>query len=73
MLTGNLPSDLPIRSLSKKRDKSHKIARNSLDFGRHQSVTVPANWRTKMTKPVFNDAVVACLDEMHARLTEDHH
>jgi hypothetical protein len=24
----------------------------------------------KMAKPVFNDAVVACLDEVHARLAE---
>jgi hypothetical protein len=24
----------------------------------------------KMAKPAYNDAVVACLDEMHARLSE---
>jgi hypothetical protein len=24
----------------------------------------------KMTKPLFNDAVVACLDEVHVRLSE---
>jgi hypothetical protein len=48
---------------------SHKIALNLLDFGGHQSVTVPI-MEDKMTKPELTGAVAACLDEMHTRLSE---
>jgi hypothetical protein len=49
---------------------SHKIAPNSLDFSGDPSVTIPVKLGKAMAKPVFNDAIVACLIEIHSRLSE---
>ena len=49
---------------------SHKIAPNSLDFSGDRSVTVPVKLGNAMAKPVFNEAIVACLTEIHSRLSE---
>jgi hypothetical protein len=48
----------------------HKIAPNSLDFSGDRSVTVPVELGNAMAKPVFNEAIVACLTEIHSRLSE---
>jgi hypothetical protein len=45
---------------------SRKIAPNSLDFCADQSVTVPIDgWGA-----VINEAIKACLSEIHSRLNE---
>jgi hypothetical protein len=49
---------------------SHKIAPNSLDFSGDPSVTIPVKLGKAMAKPVFNDAIVGCLIEIHSRLSE---
>jgi hypothetical protein len=50
---------------------SRKIAPNSLDFCADQSVTVPINgWGNGMDIAVINEAIKACLSEIHPRLNE---
>jgi hypothetical protein len=50
---------------------SHKIAPNLLDFSSHQSVTVLVKpWGTGMDRAITNQAIKACLTEIHSRLSE---
>lgn len=50
---------------------SHKIAPNSLDFRVQWSATVPIERRRKdVDSAITNEAIIACLTEIHARLSE---
>jgi hypothetical protein len=50
---------------------SHKIAPNSLDFSVQWSATVPVQrWRNDVDSAIINEAIIACLTEIHARLSE---
>jgi hypothetical protein len=50
---------------------SHKIAPNSLDFHGHQSVTIfIKRLGNGMDSTIINEAIKACLGEIHRRLSE---
>src|SRR6266849_4283924 len=50
---------------------SHKIAPNSLDFGGVRSVTIPhQTMGNGMDSAVINEAIKACLSEIHSHLSE---